>query len=234
VKVALVDDDQRFLTLQQEYVERFSREEGVPCNAISFTSGFQLMDGYTGTYDAVFLDIEMPGMNGLETAQMLRTADQSVCIVFVTNMAQYAIRGYAVNALDFVVKPIEYFTFADKLKKVLRYRSLRPEREALLSREGGLVRVPYSQIYYLEKDKNYLIYHTQQGAFRERGTVLEKEPDFLDCGFARCTSGCLVNLQHVRKTSRDTVLVGEDTLPLSRQHRKPFVDSLMKYLGGAL
>lgn len=232
MQIAFIDDDQTFLAHQRAYLERFVAEEGIHCEGAFFQGSFAFMDIAPGRFDVIFLDIEMPGMDGLETAQMIRRSDPAVCLIFVTNMAQYAIRGYEVNALDFVLKPVAYFTFADKLKKAMRFCAPRREREAVLNQDGMLVRVPYSQIRYIEKEKNYLCYHTEQGEFRQRGSVAEQEQSFADSGFCKCTSGCLVNLKYVRKTGKDVLWVGDTPLPVSRQQRKAFLDSLMTYLGG--
>lgn len=232
MRVAVIDDDQKFLDVQRTYIDRVAREDGFSCDVDTFTTGFSFADQYTAAYDIIFLDIDMPGMNGLETAKLIRGKDPRVCIIFVTNLAQYAIKGYEVNALDFVVKPVEYFTYADKLRKALRFCGGHREKELLLQQDEDTVRLLYSEIGYLEKEKNYLVYHTQMGIFRERGTIAEKEAAFEDNGFAKCNSGCLVNLRNVKRVGRDAVFVGDETLPVSRQQRKPFVDRFMGYLGG--
>ena len=160
VRIALVDDDRAFLEKMKGYAGQAAEEEKVDCIVETFSDSVAFLDGFSAVYDVIFLDIEMPGTDGLETARRIRKVDESVSLIFVTNMAQYAINGYEVNALDFIVKPVEYYTFLDKFRKALRFQSTRREKTALREGEDGIVRVPFSEIYYLEKDKNknYIIY----------------------------------------------------------------------------
>lgn len=234
VRIALVDDDRAFLEKMKGYAGQAAEEEKVDCIVETFSDSVAFLDGFSAVYDMIFLDIEMPGADGLETARRIRKVDESVSLIFVTNMAQYAINGYEVNALDFIVKPVEYYTFLDKFRKALRFQSTRREKTALMEGEDGIVRVPFSQIYYLEKDKNknYIIYHTSMGEFRERGTIARKEGEFLSYGFGKCSSGCLVNLRHVQKIRKDTVWVAGEAIPVSRSHQKTLYAELMRYLGG--
>jgi DNA-binding LytR/AlgR family response regulator len=230
-QIALVDDDPRFRKSLERYLLRSAEEEGCTCTVTVYENSTDFLQHQGIAYDLILLDIEMPGMNGLDLARQIRVTDQQVGIIFVTNMARYALAGYEVNAIDYMVKPVEYDTFRYKFKKALRYCHRNKGAELVLLHEEGMLRIPYREIYYMEKDRNYLIYHTAQGDFRERGTMAEKKVPFLSEGFAECSSGCVVNLRHVSKVVQDSVYVQQQALPISRRQRKPFMDSLMSYLG---
>ena len=230
VRVALVDDDPEFLQVMSGYAKKAAKESGLACEVILFADGSQFVKNYSEQFDMIFLDVEMPNMDGLNAAKEIRRMDQTACLIFVTSMAKYAINGYEVNALDFMVKPVEYFTFYDKFQKALVYQRSRRERYVwLLDEDRESIRIPYSEIYYLEKDRNYIIYHTRNGEYKERGTMGEREEDFLRCGFAKCSSGCLVNLRYVQRIGKNTAWVNDIGIPVSRQYRKIFMNELMKY-----
>lgn len=147
-------------------------------------------------------------------------------------MAQYAIRGYEVNAIDFIVKPIEYYVFVDKLKKALRFSEMNREKEIIIDTEDEVVRIRVSQILYVEKEKNYLLYHTKNNNYRVRGTMAAVEAGLHSEGFSKCINGCLVNLRYVTKMLKDEVVVTDISLPISRHRRKEFKDDFMRYIGG--
>ena len=103
IKVAIVEDDQDERTRIRECLSYYAGSEGLNFDVAEFSTGNAFIGNYRPQYDIVFMDIEMPGMDGMETAEAMRKMDLSVLLIFVTNMAQYAISGYSVEALDFVV-----------------------------------------------------------------------------------------------------------------------------------
>lgn len=239
LKIALIDDDNEFLRQLHEYVDKATAEisekgtlekETIRSEVTEFSGGLHFFSQYRCNYDLIFLDVEMPGMDGMSVARQIREMDERVGIVFVTNIAQYALQGYEVNAIDFIVKPLDYFRFFYRFQKALRFCTQNRETDLILQTSEQLIRIPLSEIQYLEKDRNYIIYHTKEGTFRERGTITEYEKAYEDAGFSRCNSGCMVNLQYVKKVTRDGVCIGNEVLPVSRSRRKEFMDNLMHFL----
>lgn len=232
LKIGLVDDDICYLEQMKTYLKRFCEEENVACQIEEFHNGLNFVEDYSGDLDVVFLDIEMPHLDGMEAAKRVREKDPSLGIIFATNMAQYAIKGYEVNAIDFIVKPVKYFVFADKLKKAIRFSEKNKEKNVILEGEDGIVRLPVSRIMYVEKDKNYLLFHTKEDCYKIRGTMVQTEKLLGGEGFSKCISGCLVNLRFVTKITKDEVLLGDVRLVMGRQRKKEFREDFMKFSGG--
>lgn len=232
IRIGLIDDDLDHLRLMKSFLTQYEKEEKVNFSIKEFNDGLNFVEDYDGNLDVIFLDIEMPHMDGMTAAKKIREKDQALGIVFVTNMAQYAIHGYEVNAIDFIVKPVSYYVFTDKLNKAIRFSRLNMEKDFVIQTEDSIIKLTSSHIIYVEKDKNYLVFHTKQGVYRSRGTISELEQQLSGEGFSECINGCLVNLKYVTKMEKDTVWVGEVPLPITRRRKKEFKEDFMKYLGG--
>ena len=232
MKIAVVDDSPRDLQLIKGYVERYFKENGGDYQVRTFENGLDFLDEEKLSFDIVFLDVEMPHLNGIETARNFRKRDKMAVLVFITNMAQYAIHGYEVDAIEYMVKPVEYYNFSDKMEKALRFVKRDQEKTLLLHGQEVTARIPVSGIYYMEKERNYILFHTKEGNFRERGSMGEMEEKLAGSGFSRCITGCLVNLRYISKMSKDAVWVGNRCLPISRSQRKQFAKDFADFLGG--
>ena len=234
VRVGLVDDDREHTELLRAYLARYGQEADVQFQAEAFSDGLSFVEDYDGSLDIVFLDIEMPHMDGMTAARIIRERDASLAIVFITNMAQYAVHGYEVDAVDFMVKPVGYFNFARKLERAMGFLHRRAWRAILLADEDGVVRLSASDVWYVEKDRDHLVYHTEQGVFRKRGTMKAEREMFQGLPFEECTSGCLVNLDRVQRIGREHVDLNGVRLPLSRRMKREFTRSYIDYVGGGL
>ena len=115
MRIAVVEDDKATREKTVEYIRRFQRENSLEISIEEFADGKELIEGYTRRYDLIFLDIEMRELNGMTAAEKIRRVDENVLLVFLTNMSGYAIRGYAVQAADYILKPLTFELFSVKM-----------------------------------------------------------------------------------------------------------------------
>lgn len=187
---------------------------------------------YTPRFDVVFMDIELPGRNGMEAAKKLRAMDTQVCLVFVTNLASYAVDGYKVNALDYVMKPVRYGPFEILMKNVLQYVEHTHVDGLAIQLPEGIARLSIASIQYIEVIRHNLTFHQEDGStVTIRGTMKDMETALLPRHFSRINNGYLVNLRHVRGVIGNDAIVGKDRLPIGRTKKKAFMDELTAYLG---
>lgn len=131
--IDIVDDNASDAERLKGLIERYAKESGAQMAIRTFKNGMSFLEHYTADTDVVFLDVEMPIMNGIDVAKKLRETDTGVCIVFVTNHAQFALKGYLVNALDYVIKPISYYGVVDRLKRAAIMLRKRTDKYILIN-----------------------------------------------------------------------------------------------------
>ena len=232
IRVAIVEDDAEVQGVLQEYVRRYTRQYGTEFEVTLFADGVDILDDYRAVYDIIFLDVEMKHLDGMTTAERIRQMDAEVILIFITNMAQYAIRGYAVGALDYVLKPVPYFAFSQQLRKAEEQLRRRARHYLALPVEGGMRRLDSSLIYYLESEGHRVHFYTDEGDFSAPGALKTFEEKLAACPFARCNSGYLVNLAQVKSVQQGMVQVGPYELQVSRPRRKAFLAALADHIGG--
>ena len=238
LNIAIVEDERDAAELLKAYLERYSREKGVPCRSVWFDNPINFLSKYNASFDLVLLDIELPDMNGMDAARKMREMDGSIALIFVTNMAQYAISGYEVDADDFVVKPVSYYDFVLKLDRVLKKITVKEEAKITVNNDGAVKYIAVKNVRYVEVIKHKLLYHTLDGNFEVRGTLKKAEPLLLENNFRKCNNYCLVNLLYVSglKGYALTVSYGHgsnkaDEIMVSHPRKKDFVKALNLYLG---
>ena len=197
-----------------------------------FDSGDALLKAYKSVYDVVFFDIDMPGTNGIETARQIRARDASVAMLFVTNLAQYAINGYEVEAVDYIIKPINYYDFSLKFQKTLRAVQRNSGHSITIETAQGLRTLSTRSIAFIEILGHYLIYHTENEDFKTRGSMERQALALRPYGFCRIHKSYLVNLGQLAAVFPGEVLIGQTKLPVGRAYKNELLQEYMRYLGG--
>lgn len=166
IHIAIVDDDDTDAANTTSLIGRYYESDRSAYHITRFTDGDTFLDTYRAGFDVLFLDIEMPGIDGLETAHRLREIDDHVVLVFTTKMAQYAAIGYDVDAVGYLVKPIDYFGFAFKMRKVEDLVAKRQGVTIPLTVGTGTQFLSSHDVRYIEVLGHEVIYCTDTTAYK--------------------------------------------------------------------
>lgn len=232
IKIAVVEDESSSMDNIKKYIKQFSEENNEEFNVFYFTDGDEIASDYKSLYDIIFLDIEMKRLDGMSAAKLIRTFDKDVIIIFITNMAQYAIKGYSVDALNFLLKPVPYFAFSEQLKRSLNIIRQKSKDFILIPAENGIIRMEIPNILYIESIKHKIKIFSKDEQYIMNGTLKDMEKKLPDNQFVRCNSCYLVNLDWVKAIKDNNAIVGDYSLQISRPRKKLFLEALASFVGG--
>ena len=232
IKIAIVEDDITYANQLEEYLKRYETEFSETFDISMYFDGDAIVEDYHSQFDIILMDVEMRFMDGMSAAEEIRRADKEVVIIFITNMSQYAIRGYAVEALDYILKPVSYFAFSQRLNRAISRMKKREDKSVIISVKGGTVRLDAASIYYIESQGHDIIYHTASGEYVSSGTMKDCEEVLRQLHFFRGSKWYLINLRQVEGLEDGSAkLKGGKIIPLSRGRRKEFMEALAQYWG---
>lgn len=231
-RIAIVEDDAVYRKELIEYLRRLEAESGERFRVSEFTDGEDILENYKSDFDIILMDIEMRFMDGMTCAGKIREEDQTVVIIFITNMPQYAIKGYTVGALDYILKPVSYYAFSQSIRRGLERRDQSQKSEMYLSVpvKGGFRKVAASRIRYLEVMDHDLLFHTVDGNIASRGSMREFADRLDPETFFQCNKAFMINLAYVDGMQNNDVFIGKDTIQVSRARKKPLLDALNRYM----
>lgn len=234
LKIGLCDDSAEARFTLRALLERQLEETGREPACYEFSSGegaLQWLKKHPRELDALFLDIEMPGMNGMETARAVRGLDADLMLVFVTGFADYVFDGYAFGALDYIIKPVPPDRLSAVLKRMLGVLELRAPDTYSLKTTEGIFRVFKRDILYLQSEGRqvHLITATRTYTFYDKLDDVQRE---LGDEFVRIHQRYLVRCGAVDSFTGDNVSVGGETLPVSRSPRPLVMEAIANHLLG--
>ena len=231
IRIAIVEDEEQSVQTIKQHLALYCRNIKHQINSFWFRDGLEFISDYKNNFDLVLMDIKMPHLDGMSTARKLREKDQTIALIFITNMMQYAIKGYEVNALDFIVKPVKYFDFEMKMRKAVEYIQKHRNDNITIDMGDAKVITPLSEILYIEVLNHTLIYHTMKEEYQAYGQLFKMEEMLANKDFARCNNCYLINLRHVNEVHPDYIVVGQDKIQVSRRKKKEFMELFTNYMG---
>ena len=232
IKVSVLEDEKKAGQTLIEFFGKYGVEHSVEFDIKIFDTAEKFKKGYEPS-DVAMIDIELPDGNGFEVSEDLRRRDSFVMIMFVTNMAQYAVRGYEVEAFDFIVKPVSYPGFSAKMDramiKLLAEKKTANKQVCLKTISSAVVTFPASEIYYIEVIGHNLIYRTVKGDYEVYCSMKKAAKELEGLPFDFCNRCYLVNLAFVESVKGFECKVGDNVLQISHLKRKTFLASLNNY-----
>lgn len=228
ITVAIIEDEAAAAKQLTDYLKNFEKEYGESFQIDHYENAGSFLEPYRQV-EIVFMDIQMPGINGMEGAKMLREIDPETKLIFVTNMAQYAVQGYEVDALDFVVKPVSYKDFCFKLKRAVNAVKNSRHNFIEIRIPKGIERINATDLLYVEVEQHIVRYHLRDKCLEMRGTMKTVEEYLKQWHFLRCNSCYLINPRHIEWVRGYEIKLGDDILQISHPRKKKFMEELADY-----
>lgn len=234
IRIAVVEDERESLDTVLNCLKRFEEEEGIGFVTTVFCDGLDFISGYRPLYDIVFMDIEMPMLNGMSTAKKLRKVDSSVALVFITRLRQYALLGYEVDAVGYLLKPLEYASFRRQIEKIMHKNRFLESESLMIKTVDGMAKIDMDKILYVEINGHYLLYHMTDGVQKAYGQMYALSEMLPGDKFFRCHKSFLIHLKYVKKIDKSSVWVGDGEVPIGRPYKKELMEAFNRYVGRSL
>lgn len=235
LRIAIVEDTAAEQERLQRYMEEYCREKDLEADVLLFDDGSAFLEAYPENLDLALLDIEMPKLGGMDAARKIRAFDKRVQILFVTYLVQYAIEGYAVDAADFIAKPVAYPVFCASMDRVMEKIVFYTPRFLMTSYAKEPLSCQIQQISYIESLNKRTIIHMTDGREHYSSEPLYALEEKLGGeSFFRCHNAYLVNLAHVRSIGAASLTTGTEQIPISKYRKKEFLQKLAACRGQIL
>lgn len=232
IRIAVVEDEPVYRKQLNTFIRDYEKSSGESFQVTEFADGLDIVEDYQAVYDIIFLDVRMKHLDGMQTARKIREYDRDVILIFITNMAEFAIQGYQVEALDYVLKPINYFAFSQELQKAVKKVKEKTAFFLHVMKESSMVRLDVATISYIESQGHNVVIHTKEEEIVSRDSLKNLEKKLAGRHFSRCNNCYLVNLALVERVDKNLVTVAGEELQISRTKRKAFMEELAQFIGG--
>ncbi len=233
IKVCICDDESEQRRMLKGIIKTQLELTGQEYDMEEFSSGEEVIRAFekqrtiNGAYDILFLDIEMGGIDGIETAKRIRAIDEKVILIFVTGYANYVFNGYDVKALNYVMKPYKEEKIKEVFKEAVKLTNKALEKYFGFNVNGNYYKIPEDNILYFYSDKRKIILEHINGKNEFYGKLNDIELELSD-NFFRIHQRYLVNLKHVESLEDKDVVIRNNKLPISRGNYQDTVSAFTK------
>lgn len=218
----IVEDDATTRYLIEELLSQSGRFHTISSHSSAIDA---LNDPTTNTADILFLDVEMPGISGLELAKRI---ESDVKIVITTSESKYAIDAFGVKAFDFILKPVDITKLLDISSRLDKEKSTNSDKAIFLKTKEGFIRLDLNEVLAISAEGDYVFYHTSSKKYIARQSMTKALETCQGHSFIQVHRSHIVNLDQVSSFQADVIVAGELEIPLSRGFKDDFLSSINK------
>jgi DNA-binding LytR/AlgR family response regulator len=230
INIAIVEDELEMQTNLNTLLDKYFKENNIEANVKIFNDASILLHNNESSYSLIFMDINLPTINGMEAAKKIRENNKTIMIIFITSLAQYALQGYKVNAFDFIVKPFNYYTLSMTLNRAIPQLETKSKSIVIKNTQKTIDVIYLDELLFVEVANHTLYFHTLSKTVSTNNTLEYYEQELKQYSFVACNRCYLVNLKHVTAIDKNEAIVGSHHLLISRYKKKSFSDSLTNYI----
>lgn len=234
IKIAICDDEYIHRKVLLKYVKALFLRNSY--EVTEFSSGEELLERYPSGLDILLLDIQMLGINGIETAKKIRLFDTNVTIIFTTAISDFMQEGYEVRAFRYLLKPIKYNDFSKHLSQCKNEIIKNKEKYISIKEidEGQTVILPINTILYIEMECRITLVHTDNKTYKTRESIKNIENELKEHLFYRCHRAYLINLQKINSIGKNTATIKGNKVLVSRYREKELKIKITDILGSLI
>lgn len=229
IKIAICDDEPIFCDSIKKTVSCYLAQKNIPCEIICYDDGAELLK-IPHSYDLLLLDIQMPGINGIELAAKLRELEFEGAFIFITALKEYVFDAFEYEALDYICKPIDHTRLVKTLDRAVKRIQAQNHHSLLIQTTNWCKSVKLNSIYYCEVINRKIYLNTKNGIIDFYGKIEDLEKQ-LDQRFFKCHRSYLVNLDYVRQYSDGQIsLENNEHIPVSRLRHQELMRAMLQYM----
>lgn len=230
VNIAICDDEAYMLKELSEIIQEFFQNENISITIAKFSDGNSLLQ-CQNPFDIIFLDIQMQGWNGMDTAKKLREQNYKGFLIFVTIMEELVFHSFEVRAFDYLLKPLDHRHFQETMKRLLSVLRQCSNANLLVQRGNECRIIPFDDIVYCEIINRKIYLHLPQQEIVDYYGKLEVLEKKLDSRFFKCHRSYLMNLKYLKSFKQGCAYLSTgDSIPVSRLRSKEFSSVILQYM----
>lgn len=230
ITFAVCDDEPCMLEEITEWVSGYMKGKSMECRVRCFTDGREILE-CAEEFDVMLLDIQMAGLNGMETARQMRGRGFDGLVIFITILKECVFDSFEVEAFDYLIKPLEEIRFKRTMERIIKSIEEKPEKRILIRRGNELQLIPFAQVVYCEVLGRKIYLHQKAGDTIDYYARMEELEKCTAHHFFRCHRSYLVNLDYVCGLREGLVLLSEGSrIPVSRLREMELAQALLVHM----